>query len=171
MAGEPGAGLSSPPTPTKAAAWARSSASCSVRSDTITKSPTLKKSDQKTPWLMVSRPSRPRNAVGRRMPNPSGPSARKDTEHALLTERGDDQGVEPHEETGRDAREGAPAVAKPPVEAEKDGGTALGHRDERQQPHPDQQQLAVLHPRLEKPQAHDREHGQARVEGGEPVDG
>ena len=79
MAGAPAAPLSSSGAPTKAAACARSSAACSVKSETTTKSPTLKKSDQNTPWLVLSSPVSPRSAVGRSRPRPKGPSSSRET--------------------------------------------------------------------------------------------
>ncbi len=120
---------------------------------------------------MVSSPSSPRNAVGPQQPQPERPVRQERLAEDLLLAQGrDDERVEPHEEAGRDPRVGSPAVAAPPVEPEQDGGRALGHRDEGQQPHLDQQELAVLHARPGEAQRHHRQHREPGVEESDPVD-
>ena len=81
--------------------------------------PSSPNSDQKSPWLSESSPARPRQPVGRSQAWPNGPDRRgvDGTHHAFLHERRDDQRVEPQDEAGRDARDGAAPVAAPPVRA------------------------------------------------------
>ena len=165
MAGAPAPPLSSARAPTKAAAWARSSARCSLRRETRTKSPVLRKSDQNTPWLSGSSPSRPEKGGGPEDPEAEGAVDEEGgRQHPFLAQRRDDEGVEPHEESRRDPREGALAVAAAPVQAEKDRGRALAHRHERQQPHLHEEELAPVQPRPHQAQRHYPQHGQARVE-------
>ena len=64
--GRPRRGLLLAGTPTKAAAWARSSASCSVSSDTMHEDGDVDEERPEDPVAEVSSPARPRSAVGRR---------------------------------------------------------------------------------------------------------
>ena len=86
----------------------------------------------------------------------------RDRHRAILHDGGDDQRVEPQGKPRGDARQGALAVAAAPVQAEEHGGSALRDRDERQEPHFDEEERARLDTRPQKAEGHHHEDAEAR---------